>query len=134
MKMLTAGLVGGGIVAAFALIGGEWQPNGTVTADATLRPAAQDSFMVILGGRDTGCSVVVEKRGLDRAGGLRLGDACAETAPEMAGLRFWAENADGSISFGESEGKAVYSFAAADGAAYESYDPQTPLISLISSD
>jgi hypothetical protein len=61
---------------------------------------------------------------------LRIEPACATLLPGMADAKFWRENADGSITFTEESGDPIVSFSVADGAAYESFEPATPLLSL----
>ena len=63
----------------------------------------------------------------------------AEPGCSMAGIdidaaAFWLERQDGSVAILDAEGSAAVEFSVGDGAAFESYLPAEPMITLISAD
>jgi hypothetical protein len=65
---------------------------------------------------------------------LRVETACATLLPGMERAKFWHENDDGAVVFIENDGDPIVSFSVADGVAYESFQPSTPLLSLDAAD
>lgn len=89
-----------------------------------------ERFLLQLGGHDSGCIVTVAP-GDDDGRRLTLGRACAVHAPVLAGARTWQDRADGSVAFAREDGRVVAEFAVADGAAFESYVPRQPIMTLL---
>jgi hypothetical protein len=78
-------------------------------------------------------SCLVERDELDMRGdaGVSVKTGCEEMDPRLADARFWSEGADGTVIFTASDGAVLIEFAVADGVAYQSFQPGTPLASLI---
>jgi hypothetical protein len=62
---------------------------------------------------------------------LDVEPGCDDVLPGLSRARHWQERDDGSVVISVDGGKAIVSFAVADGVAYESFAPRSPLISLI---
>lgn len=62
---------------------------------------------------------------------LSLGAACLDAVPGLAGARWWSEREDGSVAFVTDDGRVAAEFAVADGAAFESYAPRWPIMTLL---
>lgn len=61
---------------------------------------------------------------------LEVDPSCAALLPGIERAKFWQENEDGSVAFTENGIDPLVSFSVADGVAYESFQPSTPLLSL----
>lgn len=84
---------------------------------------------------DTDCSIAAEETVVeDGRRRLRLDAACARLVPVLEGARWWLERPDGSVAFALADGRVVAEFAAADGAAFESYAPRLPIMTLLAAD
>lgn len=87
-------------------------------------------YRLLVTGGDAGCDIArVGSHGRDKAG-IVLAGSCA-AAPGFRELSYWLDRGDGSIALADADGEVRYSFAAADGAAYESYGAGVPLMALI---
>lgn len=65
-------------------------------------------------------------RGVSSGQGLSMlapAPACARVHPAMARVRYWSEEADGSVAFLSADGETLIRFAVADGPGYESFEP-----------
>jgi hypothetical protein len=56
---------------------------------------------------------------------------CNDLMPGLSALRFWKEGGDGSVAFSSNGSDTPLLFSVADGAAYESYKPSRPLLSIV---
>jgi hypothetical protein len=56
---------------------------------------------------------------------------CNELMPGLSAMRFWKDEGDGEMAFSSNGWDAQVRFSIADGAAYESYKPSRPLLSLV---
>lgn len=56
---------------------------------------------------------------------------CNELMPGLSAMRFWKDEGDGSMAFSSNGWDAQVRFSVADGAAYESYKPSRPLLSIV---
>lgn len=88
--------------------------------------STSERFRLVSG--DSSCVVVKSAAAGDRPAGLSAGQDCDEVMPRLSGVRFWREEADGSVLFGSVGGGAMAAFAQADGAGYESFAPRRPLM------
>ena len=103
-----------------------------VTVSA-IAPARDDDrfYRLQVGGHEGGCvveasvAVGAEKRHLS------IDPACADIVPGLAQARWWLERADGSVAFATDDGRVAAEFAVADGAAFESYAPREPIMTLL---
>lgn len=55
---------------------------------------------------------------------------CDEVLPGLAGANIWLENADGSVTIGAETAPQLVTLGVADGAAYETFRPADPPITL----
>lgn len=61
---------------------------------------------------------------------LRADRRCDEVLPGLAGAKAWRENADGSVTIGADAAPQLVTLGVADGAAYETFRPADPPITL----
>lgn len=61
---------------------------------------------------------------------LRADRRCDDVLPGLAGAKIWRENADGSITIGADSTPQLVTLSVADGAAYETFRPADPPITL----
>jgi hypothetical protein len=90
-----------------------------------------EQFRVVLSGRQTNCQIHKGDSLSVRKARLVFGAGCVAELPDLARVRYWSEETDGSVAFTAEDGKVAIRFAAGDGAAFESYGAGAPLISLI---
>lgn len=107
----------------------------TTTASIAPPAAPEDSFRLVstLGeGGDCRVSATRMEEGEKRL--LRLSPGCAADVPTLSAAHYWLDRPDGTVVLSGDDGKAVATFMLADGAAYESYDPPYPVMTLIALD
>lgn len=61
---------------------------------------------------------------------LRADRRCDEVLPGLAGAKLWRENADGSVTIDADDAPQLITLSVADGAAYETFRPADPQITL----
>ena len=92
---------------------------------------ADQRFTLRISGRDDGCLVTASSSGQGKRP-LSLHPTCLEMVPGLVGARWWLERADGSVAFIKDDDRVAVEFAVADGAAFESYAPRQPIMTLLS--
>jgi hypothetical protein len=128
--VMIAGLLAAAGVLSYGPAGDRQAQAATVMRQAE---AEGEAFRLRTSG---GASCAVTRGGVvsqDRAE-LRVEPACATLLPGMERAKFWHENDDGAVVFVENDGDPIVSFSVADGVAYESFQPSTPLLSLDAAD
>jgi hypothetical protein len=93
--------------------------------------SAGETFLVRALGSDESCRVRKAAMQGDVAE-LDAEPGCDDILPGLSRARHWQELDDGSVIFSTDGSETVISFSVADGVAYESFEPRSPLISLIS--
>lgn len=110
----------------------EQDPFVTAAVDASASP--QDRFQMRSSGWDVGCSVAAGEALEEARRRLLVDPACIDLDPGLTGARWWLERPDGSVAFVRQDGQIVAEFAPGDGAAYESYYPRQPILTLLIED
>ncbi|RUM97424.1 hypothetical protein EET67_12235 [Pseudaminobacter arsenicus] len=126
------------VMLAAALVAGAWllsEGNGDQTADALVVATAgqgawDETFRLTANGDEASCAVTRHGSVSDGRSELVLEPHCMDILPAMAQAKFWQEEADGSVIFTENGVDPIVTFAVGDGVAFESIQPQAPLISL----
>ena len=133
MKVVWAGAAGALAIAVSVFGIAEQHPSLdpiTVSAfDPT--PATDEFFLLQVGGIDRDCHIAAALAEVDKRP-LSLDPACTDIVPGLAGTRWWLEREDGSVAFLTDDGRVAAEFAVADGAAFESYAPRQPIMTLLS--
>lgn len=133
----AAGLLAALIVTAAAF---QPQPGLDATTTSSVAPAAapHDSFRLVStwdgSGDGSGCSLAAGHAPEGGLRPLRLAPGCVAGNPGLAEARYWLERRDGTVAFSGEDGRIVVEFAAADGAAFESYSPPQPVMTLFAGD
>ena len=134
----AAGLLAAAVLAAVAFDLGPRLETTMLdtTTTASLAPAAapQDSFRLVSTSGGVGCSLAAGDATEDGLRPLRLAAGCAADNPALAQARYWLDRPDGTVAFSGADGRILAEFAAADGAAFESYHPPLPIMTLIAED
>jgi len=131
MRTLLIALVVG---AAFAAGAAGLKPNSQASAAVDARQAAGLERFVMQASGGEGTCVVEKAVGAGSLSKVSVAPQCDAMMPGLSGLHYWSEGADGTVALSV-DGKApAIIFAQADGVAYESIEPKTPLIALISGD
>ncbi|QDZ01391.2 hypothetical protein FQ775_13950 [Nitratireductor mangrovi] len=126
MRILPFGLAGLVAVAWLQTMAGPGR-QAIALAEDDVRP---DGYWLRQVGSADGCSVAFAEPGTDAVTAIVPEAGCAALHPEMASVRFQREDGDGLMSFVSEAGETVIQFAIADGVAYESLKPATPLFQL----
>ncbi|MGB3387488.1 MAG: hypothetical protein WBA88_05840 [Pseudaminobacter sp.] len=123
---------------ATALVAGAWflaGKSGDQAADASVaagigQDAWDETFRLTANGDESSCAVTRHGPVSQGRSQLVLDPECRQILPAMARAKFWQEEADGSVIFTENGIDPIVTFAVGDGIAFESVQPQAPLISL----
>ncbi|RWB23110.1 MAG: hypothetical protein EOQ40_02495 [Mesorhizobium sp.] len=124
MKLLA------GLVASVALFGGAQFLHGGDGRSAAEEAAPSGAYRLTANGDEAACAV---QRGAELSDGLsllRVAPNCRKLMPGIERVKFWCEQADGSVAFSENGTDPIVTFSVADGDGYESYAPAAPLLSL----
>ena len=119
-----------GLVVSAALFGGAQflqGGNGQATASQT---APSSDYRLTANGDEAACAV---HRGAEISQGLSLlsvAQNCRKLMPGIEHVKFWREEADGTVAFSANGVDPIVTFGVADGEGYESYAPSAPLLAL----
>lgn len=116
------------LVAAVAFGGMPGADGDKVAAAST---DVETEYKLVVYGAEPSCSVTTGALVSDAKRSLKLGKACAKINPDLFGARYWIERSNGAIAFAEGDGDVLAEFAVADGAAFETFDPDAPMMVLL---
>ncbi|RAZ91355.1 hypothetical protein DPM33_08645 [Mesorhizobium hawassense] len=119
-----------GLVASVALFGGVHFLQGGDGRSATPEAAPSSDYQLTANGDEAACAV---HRGAEISNGLSLlsvAPNCRKLMPGIEHVKFWREQADGSVAFSQNGVDPIVTFGVADGHGYESYAPAAPLLAL----
>jgi len=130
MKLMFPALASVGLVGALAFVVPQ---NPDVAPSAPSLQQSKEalvSYKLSVSGQEGSCTVV--KRGATEAGRaeLELDENCVLMLPRLAHARYWKQEPTGDVIFAAADGRPVVEFFAADGVAYESLRPVSPLVAL----
>lgn len=135
-----------GLLAALIFAAGAFQPQPgldmTTTSSVAPATAPRDSFRLVStwdgsgenSADSTGCSLAAGHAPEGGLRPLRLAPGCVADNPGLAEARYWLDRPDGTVAFSGADGRVLAEFAAADGAAFESYHPRLPVMTLFADD
>ncbi|WP_296736359.1 hypothetical protein [Mesorhizobium sp.] len=127
MKLLA------GLVASAALFGGSQFLHDGDGQGLAREIATSSTYTLTANGDEAACAV---RRGAEVADGLSrltVSQNCRDLMPGIERVKFWREQADGSVAFSENGVDPIVTFGVADGDGYESYAPANPLLALAAS-
>ena len=118
---------------AAAVIAGSNLPHDAAEASSAATNAGESEarYQLVVYGAEPSCAVSAGALIAKAKRNLMLGQACSEINPELTGARYWIERPNGRIAFAEDDGDVVAEFAVADGAAFETFDPDAPMMVLL---
>lgn len=119
-----------GLVVSVALFGGAHVLYGGEGQGTAVETASSSTYRLTANGDEAACAV---QRGAPVSDGLSRLDVapdCRKLMPGIERVRFWREQADGSVAFSENGVDPIVTFGVADGDGYESYAPVAPLLAL----
>ena len=126
------------VLAAMLVAAGAIQKSGDPDRSAAASTAperTQEDFRLVSTSGKVECLLAVGRAAEEgRMRPLRLAEGCLADNPGLAGARYWLDRPDGLIAFSGTNGNIVAEFAAADGAAFESYFPARPVMTLLALD
>src|SRR5262245_50154098 len=120
MRRITVKLLAG-LVASVTLFGGTQFLHGANDESAAAEAAPSGNYRLTANGDEAACTV---HRGAEVADGLSLlsvAPNCRKLMPGIERVKFWREQADGSVAFSANGTDPVVTFSVADGDGYESY-------------
>lgn len=130
MRIFSMALVAG-VALAIGVVGLKLNSQASAAVDAR-QVAGVERFVMQASGDEQTC--VVQKTGAGPLSKVSVAPQCDAMMPGLSGLHYWSENADGTVALSADGHTPAVIFAQADGVAYESIEPRTPLIALISKD
>jgi hypothetical protein len=131
MRYSVLALAGGSICAAAIVTGLKLHTQADAAPKAPTA-AAVEAFQLQASGEEASCAI--EK--VAGAGPLLrviVAHDCDGLLPGLSKMQYWREDADGTVTLSADGQTASVVFGLADGVAYESLEPRTPLMSLIAS-
>src|SRR5688572_7205745 len=103
--------------------------NEPIAASATEPADGPGRYRLV--GEDASCTIHRGPLLGDGLNDLVIPAECNELMPGLSAMRFWKDEGDGAVAFSSNGWDAPVRFSVADGAAYESYKPSRPLLSII---
>lgn len=131
MRALLIALIAGTALAV-GVVGLKLNPQASAAVD-TRHAADVERFVMQASGGEETC-VVEKATGAGPLSEVSVAPQCDAMMPGLSGLHYWSEGADGTVALSADGHTPAVIFAQADGVAYESIEPRTPLIALISKD
>ena len=115
------------IAAGTALIWGGGKGQALASAEADVDDGA---YRLAVSGREVRCLLWPGRQtdGLGRS--LELSAECEGQGSPLANARLWIESPDGGVVLADANGATLVEFAVSDGAAYESFRPAEPMMTL----
>lgn len=136
--MMSAKAGAAGLLAVFAFAAWALQPKPALdmAATASIAPDAgqEGGFRLVSAWGEAGCSLVAAQAREKGGRALSLAPGCIADNPVLAAARYWLDRPDGTVAFSAADGRIVAEFAMADGAAFESYYPPQPVMTLLAGD
>lgn len=126
-------------VIALTYLSGRPDVDMTTTSTIATAPDGEDGFRLVSAwdGGDRNrpdCSLAAGEAPQGAPRPLRMAPGCMPGNPQLAGARWWLDRPDGTIALAAADGRILAEFAAGDGAAFESYAPRQPLMTLLADD
>jgi hypothetical protein len=119
-----------GLVASAALFGGvQFLHGGDGRVAQEVAPSS--TYRLTANGDEAACTVQRGASVSDGLSRLEIAASCGKLMPGIERVKFWREQADGSVAFSENGVDPIVTFSIADGNGYESYAPAAPLLALI---
>jgi len=129
MRTILFALIGGTALAAVGVAGLRLNSQASAATDARTDPSVE-RFLLQASGDEQTCPIDKAK-GNGRLTYVRVAPECDELLPGLSKAHYWIENPDGTVILSADGKSPTAIFAQADGVAYESIEPRTPLMSLI---
>lgn len=130
LKALTLLMSAGIAAGAFAVFGQVQEKPTSIVPKTTLE---YPSTVYRIETAESADSCHIEKGAVvaDGKSFLHVDDDCKSIYPGISDAKFWVEDEDGAVSFTENGVDPIVTFSVADGAAYESFKPHAPMLSLM---
>ncbi len=123
-----------GALAAIGALSGGPDLDGTTTSAIAPASGQEARFMLVSAAAETVCTLAAEQAPNGTMRRLALAPDCLAANPELAAMRFWLDRPDGTVALADADGRIRAEFAMADGAAYESYNPRFPVMTLLTAE
>lgn len=125
--VIAACLAGLGLGGVASLTEPERPVQGIVDSTVTGSIAASERFAFYVNGRAAECELKRYADGAMRA----VGPQCSDLPHRLAEITDWIEADDGAVILTRADGSVSMRLAISDGAAYESFDPPSPMVLLV---
>ncbi len=131
MRKIIAACVAGIGLGAIASLAQPGEPDvSAVDHIVTGSIAGTERFSFYVNGRSAECELERYGDDLMRA----VGPQCRDLPHRLAEITDWVEAEDGVVELARADGSVLMKLAVSDGAAYESFDPPSPLVLLAAQD
>ncbi|KFB09079.1 hypothetical protein [Nitratireductor basaltis] len=127
MKLLVTGLLLAGLVGAAPLVLSAAEDDGAAAIVAAKSEVAQ--FRLSVAGHDETCTISSGKP-TDVDNAVLVNGDCSSAVPALRKVRYWRKDGTGDLVLAADSGEVVAKFFAADGVAYESLKPVSPMMVL----
>jgi hypothetical protein len=125
-------LLGSTALVAIAIVGLRLNSSASAATDTRTNPSVE-RFRLQASGDEATC-VIEKSKGKGRITYVTVAPDCDGLIAGISQARYWIEEPDGTVALSADGRTAAVIFAQADGVAYESIEPRTPLMSLLESD
>ena len=132
MRYSVPALAGGSMFAVVAMAGLKLHSQAQAAPDAA--PAPQMEAFRLQASGDVADCTIAKAIGAGPLVRVSVAQDCDGLLPGLSKMRYWREGADETVTLSTDGKMASVVFGPADGVAYESLEPRTPLMSLIASD
>ncbi len=121
-----------GVALILATAAGLRGVDGNARGQALAAPVSdeRDVYQLTVNGNGAGC-LLSAGRWIDGASrAIDLSGGCAPGDHPLAAARIWIEHPHGDVALADETGRVLFEFGASDGAAFESFRPLEPLMTL----
>lgn len=127
MKLLMTGFLLAGLVGAAPLVLSAAEDDGAASVVAS--KGSVNQYRLSVAGRDESCTI---SAGDETGSGhlVRMNGDCSAAVPALQKVRYWRQDNAGDVVLAADGGEVVAKFFAADGVAYESLKPVSPMMAL----
>ena len=126
-------------VIALAYLSNQPEVDMSTTSAIAVSRGAEDGFRLVSAWNQDDrsrpdCSLAAGEAPEGAPRPLRMAAGCTSGNPLLTGARWWLDRPDGTVALAAADGRILAEFAAGDGAAFESYAPRQPLMTLLADD
>ena len=127
MKILMTGILLAGLVGAAPLVLSAAEDDSA--ADIVAAKGEVTQYRLSVSGHDETCTISAGNPTQD-SHAVSMNGNCSSAVPALKKVRYWRKDGAGDLVLAADSGEVVAKFFAADGVAYESLKPMSPMMAL----